>query len=540
MKKLTALLLTLVMVLSLCTFAVAEEKPVLTMWIPEDLRVEDWDTNMMTQWLEEQLGCELKFIVQPSTDYTTKVNMALTVGAIEDLPDVILGGDGTVSFSDSNVWEWAQAGTILCLNDYYNDPELAVNINLAKERTGVNYPAQITSPDGNLYAVATYNQSYGNEYVKKMWLYQPWLEKLGKEIPKTTDEFYELLKAVKEGDPNGNGKADELGLVGTSTFNNYFDGWFEFLMNAFVYAGDFQYRTVTDGKLGVAYTTEEWREGLRYIKKLMDEGLIPVENLTMSEEQFMAILNTEEAIVFSHVYAAPDKINTDLGRDVQNVGIPPLVGPKGVQYASYAPSVAYARMVITVNCKNPELAFKFGDLMSSRYIGISQRWGWEGINWDYPENVKNIDEFRPNVPGFDISIVAYSDNTFWGGTAISNSSWRQRGPYVREYAIANGTAVSLVKVDVLNNIWNEACIMYQNGGWNPSQVIPKLIFTSEEYDAIGEIEVNLHTYADESIGAFLTGVKDLDADWDAYLAELDRIGLNEYLKVAQEVYDRMY
>ena len=113
MKKLTALLLSLVMVLSLCTFAVAEEKPVLTMWIPEDLRVEDWDTNMMTQWLEEQLGCELKFIVQPSTDYTTKVNMALTVGAIEDLPDVILGGDGTVSFSDSNVWEWAQAGTIL-------------------------------------------------------------------------------------------------------------------------------------------------------------------------------------------------------------------------------------------------------------------------------------------------------------------------------------------------------------------------------------------------------------------------------------------
>ena len=82
MKKLTALVLALVMVLSMASFAAAEEKPTLTMWIKEDLRIEDYETNLMTLWLQDQLGCELDFVVQPGTDYNTKVNMALTVGAI--------------------------------------------------------------------------------------------------------------------------------------------------------------------------------------------------------------------------------------------------------------------------------------------------------------------------------------------------------------------------------------------------------------------------------------------------------------------------
>ena len=55
-------------------------------------------------------------------------------------------------------------------------------------------------------------------------------------MPTTTEEFYEVLKAFKTQDPNGNGKADEIPLIGSK------DGWNQrpqdFLMNAFVYANN--------------------------------------------------------------------------------------------------------------------------------------------------------------------------------------------------------------------------------------------------------------------------------------------------------------
>ena len=37
-----------------------------------------------------------------------------------------------------------------------------------------------------------------------------WLENVGMEAPTTIDEWYDVLTAFKEGDPNGNGEQDEI------------------------------------------------------------------------------------------------------------------------------------------------------------------------------------------------------------------------------------------------------------------------------------------------------------------------------------------
>ena len=49
----------------------------------------------------------------------------------------------------------------------------------------------------------------------KLWFNYDWLEKLGLEEPQTTEELYEVLKAFKTQDPNGNGKANEIPLTGS-------------------------------------------------------------------------------------------------------------------------------------------------------------------------------------------------------------------------------------------------------------------------------------------------------------------------------------
>ena len=539
MKKGIALLLAAVMLLTLIALpAAAEETKTLTVWTAENLRIEDWNTNEMTLWLEEKLGCNLEIIpLTASADYNTKVNMALTAGKVKDLPDVIIG-----AFSDANVWEWAQAETILPLTAYYADPALAVEINIAKERTGVDYPKQITSPDGNIYSVAMLNQSYSNEYPAKMWYSSSWLEALGATVPTTTDEFCALLRRVHETDLNGNGKNDEIGLAGTfgtvAGFNYTY--WFEYLMNAFVYAGDTQYRTVTDGTVALAYTTDAWKEGLKYIRQMFAEGLIAPETLTMSVDQFRALMNNEDMVVFSLNYFAPDMLDAGGDRALEYVYGEPLTGPAGLKYATYEPSVANPRFLVTANCSDPELAFKLGDLMSSEYIGISQRWGSEGKDWDYIANVPNAENYVANVSSFPVCFVAYHDNLFWGGSEVTNQSWRQTGPFVRQYGIYCGMGIDPATTDEYTIRNGLACTLYQEGGYHPAQVIPKLILTTEESDQVSEIESNLKSFVDEMTAAFLSGNADIDGEWDAFQKQLEEMQAQEYLAVIQNVYDRMY
>ena len=94
----------------------------------------------------------------------------------------------------------------------------------------------ITLLDGKIYGLPHYNDCYHCSMSQKMWVYKPWLDKLGLKVPETTDEFEAMLKAFKEKDPNGNGKADEIPLSGSKLVNG---GWHspidQFLMNSFVY-----------------------------------------------------------------------------------------------------------------------------------------------------------------------------------------------------------------------------------------------------------------------------------------------------------------
>jgi hypothetical protein len=113
--------------------------------------------------------------------------------------------------------------------------------------------------------------------------------------PTTTDELYEVLKAFKEGDPNGNGIADEIPLLGATT------GWnalpTNFLMNAFAYTRRGTYggylERASNGVRFVA-NTPEWREGLRYIHRLYAEELIGRETFTQKNDQAKATIENPD------------------------------------------------------------------------------------------------------------------------------------------------------------------------------------------------------------------------------------------------------
>jgi putative aldouronate transport system substrate-binding protein len=434
------------------------------------------------------------------------------------------------------VYQWAREGAIIPLTKYLRDPELSPWTHDAIERTGVDILAQITSPDGEIYGFPQLNQSYGNEYPDKIFYYEPWLTKLGLKVPETAEEYRAVLRAAVTTDPNGNGKADEQGVTGLPPMGD----WFRFLMNSFVYAGGPNQLKVDNGKVSVAYTAPEWREGLKYIRSLFAEGLIPIENLTQDRAQANTILNSPEVRAFSFVYFSPSQISASNSAGDRYISGPPLKDPAGVRYATFLPSVASIQFMVSTNCKNPDAAARLGDLMERADIGIITRFGQEGVDWDYPENAKNLAAYSPYQEGFPISIVIYDDFRFWGGTTVSNACWRQKGPFVRNYAIANGRGVIKDTVTARSIMQGKTDALYQDSGWAPKEVIPKLIYNTEESETIRDISTGLGNYVLEMTSAFLAGNRDIDSSWNAYVAELNNIGLAKFLSVNQTVYDRMY
>ena len=60
--------------------------------------------------------------------------------------------------------------------------------------------------------------------------------------------------------------------------------------------------------------------------------------------------------------------------------------------------------------------------------------------------------------------------------------------------------------------------------------------TTEQNEKALEIQVTANNYVSEMTAAFLTGSKDIDAEWDNFLAQLKVIGLDELQEIYQSAY----
>ncbi len=501
---------------------ITKEVVTLEIGVPNHANVEDWDTNTMTLALEEY-GYDLKFRTYPKDEYKTQINLAVAAGG-GDLPDILLCNDG--QFTDSDVYSWAQAGALASLTEYYENS--AYYLTEAIDRTGVDYYPQITSPDGNKYYVPRYNQSLTNEYPHKIWLFQPWLDKLGLKTPTTVPELRDVLYAFKTQDPNGNGKADEIPLISQRSTE---DKWFRALMTPFQYMQFGTYDVVNDGKVSVCYTTDDFRKGLTYIKGMFDDGLIDPMSFTADNTTVNALLNQEETIIGMHVAYAMDTVNATDIRRTQYVGIPPLAREDGTVLTSYDPSKALVAGVISSSCKDPEAAFRLLDLMTSEEFSIMTRWGEEGVDWSGPAAG---DESMYASLGYGPVVKTIAN--IWG--VPQNKHWFQTGPFIRQYSIALGAVWSGDELETGYQISKIQAAYTDNV---PKEYISKLVYTAEEEGVVAQIEAELKTYVEESIAKFCMSNLDINDDsvWEKYLEQIENIGLSEMLKIKQTVYDRM-
>ncbi|WMJ86699.1 extracellular solute-binding protein [Anaerocolumna sp. MB42-C2] len=504
------------------TVPILKNKVTLKILLNQDTNIEDFETNDYTKKLEEAVNVDLNFEFLPAgTEGDQK--LAVMIASDSELPDMICRG-----LTDLQTYTYGSQGYLLPLNEMTDQISVYLKKYLESE-DGQKYKQYINSPDGNMYAFPRIVEDLGNDWDNRLWINKTWLDKLGLKKPVTTDEYYEVLKHFRDDDPNGNGKADEIPLLGDK------DGWnqniWPVLMNAFTYSNkNYDYMQVEKGKLQVAYTQDAWRDGLKYMHKLSDEGLLSPLTFTQDQNQFKQIIENKDIQLVGAMTAGSMSVyQVDSKRKEDMSHLAPLTGPDGVCYTSYnASGIPTYAGFITKDCKDPAAAYMVFDYMYQTDMIYQGRFGIKDVDWKDPD---------PSKPGLYESLgyekkVEYI-NPIWG--TLQNHQWGEVHPTARTYDMICGQVWNGNPYDS-QYMTSQAVPEYINK--IPDETVQRILYLPEEADEIADIKSTLGTYRDEAAAAFITGTRPL-SDWDKYIQELNDIGLQKYLEVSQKAYDRM-
>jgi len=507
--------------------AAAEGKITLKLAVVKTGQVEDYKLNSYTKYLEQKTGYNLEIQTYPQEEASQKMEMLIASGA--DLPDAFIGN---AFFGAQNkeaaVYRHAENGYFIPLDDLiekYGD-NLKTMAGKANNKQLLN---MIKSPDGKTYALPGYDEQTSNEYSLRAYINQTWLDALNLKMPTTTQELADVLKAFKTGDPNGNKKADEIGVMGGGNWHQYAA---DYLLNSFIYTDGETRWNVKDGKLDVPFNKEEWREGLRYLNQLKTDGLFDPMSFTQDGNSFKSIATSgERNTIGVIVTAGMGQLFAPSMSDRKGEYVPlnPLKGPNGAEFAARYPINPNPALVITKDSKHPEETFRLADAMLSEEGSVFSRFGEAEVDWvKPPEGSTALGEKWGASPEIKPILI-------WGGSS-HKSHWNNVAPHIVLQKYTDGQAWNGDKTDAEYMIAQAVPGLL---GKAPEEVATLILYDQAQSDAIANIKIALTTYVNESMARFVLGDLKLDKDWDAYLKELDKIGLQKYIEVSQAAYDRM-
>lgn len=206
--------------------------------------------------------------VQFQTQTSEYQSTLLTKGGANDLPDLF-------QMDLNSATNLAGQGLLGDWNPYLEFMPTYV------EQNGVNELVDVGTRDGKMIALATQNS---NPFKTIIAIRQDWLDKLGLEYPKTTDEFLAVMTAFTEQDPDGNGQADTYGWSGSVNSQGQITA-FEPIFGAFGALGDW---AVADNQLLPVATTDGRKQALEFIAQMNAAGVIDPDWTSQTAEDFRA------------------------------------------------------------------------------------------------------------------------------------------------------------------------------------------------------------------------------------------------------------
>jgi putative aldouronate transport system substrate-binding protein len=263
----------------------------------------------------------------------------------------------------------------------------------------------------------------------------------------------------------------------------------------------------------------------------MNDGLILDQLFTISGGNLRGIIESEgrAGVVGFFTAGLAGAISPTNEMRLDYVPMGPLRGPQGAQYVTWMPMSLSRRFVITRDARNPEAIFRLGDLMCSEEGTVWSFFGAPERDWRLPRpGERSMYDFM-GMPARIARILP------WG--AIQNSHWSQGQAGIFHMGLIDGQVTPDNPLD--NEIWvaNSVPLML-NYAPPAERRVDFVIFSQAEQEEMTDLRLNINTYVNESLALFVMGQRNIEREWDSYIAELNRMGLNRYIQLMQAGHDR--
>jgi len=466
---------------------------------PVEQQAREW-TNV--HLVDVTVGANMR--TDENTGKTEALNLMLATG---NIPDIV----GSSRIKDF-VNQYGPEGAFLPLNELIE--EHAPNIKAFYDARP-DIAASVKAADGNMYYIPYLpDGKYGRAY----HIRYDWLEKLGLDVPETVEEFEAVLRAFKTQDPNGNGEADEVPYFARQ--------WPELIRLVTLWDGrssgsdtyhDF---LVDEGNVTHPYIGEGYRDGISNLARWYAEGLIDAEIFTRgsSSRDFLLGENLGGA---THDWFASTGGYNRLSSEIP-----------GFEFKAFAPpaSVSGKRIeehrrilvkpdgwAIGSTNEHPIETIKYFDFYFTEEGRRLVNFGVEGEHYEMVDG-------EPKFTQAFLDQGPVNRSAYQIGAQLHARGWFQ--DYANELQWTNEFAL-------------EGIALYDQGDY----LIPDFLgvsFTADEQKVYDRHWPSIRDYMLERQQQWILGSGDVMADWDDYIATLNKMGLADVLEVMNSAYERQY
>ncbi|MEC0227557.1 type 2 periplasmic-binding domain-containing protein [Paenibacillus alba] len=492
----------------------------LTYWVPNhsaaSSQMKTYAEMGMYKELEKATGVKVEFQHPPLEVPQAQEQFNLMI-ATNELPDVIEASWGATSGAVIRYPGGPEKAIldkkIIKLNDLIDKYAPNLTKLLAAHP---DWKKQISTDEGSIYAFPFLR---GDDKVRVFFgpsIRQDWLDKLGLKMPTTIDEWYTVLKAFKEKDPNGNGKADEIPI--------YLDKNLFATDAPFLGAWGINYSFYQDGgKVKYGPIQPEYKEFLATMNKWYKEGLLDKDFAAPNDKLFDNKMTTDLVGATASFNGGGIGKFAGLMKDkepkfdleaapypVLKAGDKAIWGQKDFAFNGVGAAISVAN-------KNPIETVKWLDYAYGEKGDLLFNYGVEGTSYKM-ENGKAT--FLPEIlnPPAGTSIqqsIAKYNRATWSAPFVLSDNFQMQ-------------YLALPQQKKALEIWSKP---------TAERKIPLVSPTQDESSKFASIVTDIQTYQDEMLLKFIMGVEPLD-NFDPYVKKIQGMGIDEAIKIQQGALER--
>ncbi|RXZ84024.1 extracellular solute-binding protein [Paenibacillaceae bacterium] len=329
---------------------------------------EDWDHNVFTKWMNNQLGIQVKTLwVMPEENSAFTRKLKLAVSREEPLPDIV-----SYRGSYETLVQLLDSGRFIAIDELFDE-----HANEIWKEAATKYPSMWNSVtvNGRRYGLPLLDYTMNTEPV--LWIREDWMEMYDLQGPETIEDLERIMEVFTQNNPSGHAE----GTYGLAvTIRAKLNTWMTDLSWLFGAYGavNSQWNKVEDGEKRIEYGSIHpgTKQALLKLNEWMSKGYIPREANTWDEVKASELFTTGRAGVIAGPHWMPDWPFYKLWHvapEARFKAYPVPVGPdgrRGVRSGSASP--VNGVVLINKESKHPEAFFHYYNYMLAHYANPAE------------------------------------------------------------------------------------------------------------------------------------------------------------------------